>query len=475
MLLTTGCAGDDGGRGSGADARTDGAAGVETSAARADVPCAEGDVGLGRTLPASSAEGAPSTEWTLCFHLDPQRGMVLRDVRLGTADSAVLVAHEIGIAQLEVPYDTGARLTSDITSAGFGGTKMQTLSGTECPGERLTLAVPDIGDGTKFGDVHERDVLCSEVADAGLAYRSEENGTLEAARHTAWSLSTISKVGWYEYVTRYTLSSDGSIGVALGATGDLSPVDFTDDPHHGHDVAPSEGERPPYAASHSHNAVWRVHWALRTGDGDAAAADEGLAVEQYDARDTGRRGDQSSVLDGGLTRLEHPTLARRTDRRWWRVLAPGVLNADGHPISYEIELGRTDSFTLSHDETPTGKGKETDPTYDVAFTNADDCQVFATANRGACGAGVPDYVDLGRTRPLSDVVSWVAVGFHHVPRDEDQSPMQLHWQGFTLLPRDLTAQRLDVPPDRADLNGQPDDWNGEPLDELSDGGAGLGQ
>lgn len=113
--------------------------------------------------------------------------------------------------------------------------------------------------------------------------------------------------------------------------------------------------------------------------------------------------------------------------------------------------------------------------YDVAFTNADDCQVFATANRGACGNGVLDYVAAGGQHQLSDVVSWVAVGYHHVPRDEDQSPMQLHWQGFTLQPRDLTAQRLDVPTERTDLNGQPDEWNGEPIDELTEDGAGLGQ
>ncbi|WP_134324151.1 hypothetical protein [Cumulibacter soli] len=55
----------------------------------------------------------------------------------------------------------------------------------------------------------------------------------------------------------------------------------------------------------------------------------------------------------------------------------------------------------------------------------------------------------------SDVVSWVAVGFRHVARDEDQGPMEAHWQGFTLLPRDLTAQRINPPDGYADLNGKP--------------------
>jgi primary-amine oxidase len=44
--------------------------------------------------------------------------------------------------------------------------------------------------------------------------------------------------------------------------------------------------------------------------------------------------------------------------------------------------------------------------------------------------------------------------------------MEMHWQGFILRPRDLTAQRVDLPEGRRDLNGQPEEWNGEPVDEL---------
>ena len=89
-----------------------------------------------------------------------------------------------------------------------------------------------------------------------------------------------------------------------------------------------------------------------------------------------------------------------------------------------------------------------------AFTEADDCQLYATANKdGSCGAGVLDFAQ--DEAELSDVVTWVAVGFHHVARDEDQSPMEMHWQGFTLTPRDLTAQRVDPPSAREDVNGKP--------------------
>ena len=443
-LSLSACGGEASGSPAGGATAAAGSLGGAGTAVDAKAHCGERAVGLTRTLSSGAA-------WTMCLHVDAKRGMVLTNVDLTAPGAKALpIAHEISLAQLEVPYDTGTRLTEDITSAGFGGTKMQDLSSKECAGELVGLAVPTIGDGSTFGDIPTRKVLCSEVTDAGLAYRSAANGAVTAARKDQWTLSTVSKVGWYEYVTRYTFGADGSITPDLGATGDLSPVDYTGDSARGSAVGSGDHD---HAASHSHNAVWRIHWALGTGP---------LAVEQYDAAPTGQQGKQSPLMDGALRRLGHATEAERASRRWWRVVAPGTKNADGHPISYEIDLGATDPFEFSED---TEHGARHG--YDVAFTNYDACQVFATGNDETCGDGVPDYVaaDLA---PLTDPVSWVAVGFHHVPRDEDQSPMELHWQGFRMVPRDLTATRMDEPAGREGGNGQPKTYEGVPLDELTD-------
>lgn len=397
----------------------------------AELDCADG-VPVAQTL----SSGAT---WSMCWSIDPKRGLVLSGIHLAPPDSApVSVIASLSLSQLEVPYDDGGRLTSDITSAGFGGTNLKTLADAACAGERLATAVPNIGDG-RFGESPVREVVCSERVDGGIAYHSSDPAGPAVSRRTDWQLSTISRVGWYEYVTQYIFGADGSIRVRLGATGDLSPVDHTDGDH-GWPVG--EGESA-HAASHSHNAVWRVHWALG-GEG-------GMAVEQYDAEPTGELGAESPLVEGRLTPLTHPVTAQWTDRRWWRVLAPGERNADGHPISYQIDMEHSDSFTFVADHGHIGEAG-----YDIAFTNSDPCQLHATRNRGGCGGGVVDFVADAGQRTLDDVVSWVAVGYHHVPRDEDQSPMELHWQGFTLAPRDLTAQRFDVPDGRGDVNGVPD-------------------
>ncbi|OSM42497.1 copper amine oxidase [Nesterenkonia sp. PF2B19] len=408
--------------------------------------CAEGALPLGQIMSSGSA-------WSMCFSVDPKRGMVLSDVHFAPADrDPVRLIQEMTLAQMEVPYDDGERLTSDITEAGFGGMRMHTLTEDECTGERLGLEIPNIGDG-EHGSTPEREVLCSETQDSGLAYRSHADGQLTVARGDEWRLSTISKVGWYEYISEYTFGSDGSIRPALGATGDLSPVDYTDE-EHGWPIGDGDAD---YAASHSHNVVWRIHWGL--------GEDEDMVVEQYDAEPTGEMGSQSPIVEGSLTRIDEPSLHEGDDRRWWRVMAPDLLNANDHPVSYEINLGVSDSFTFVHDEHHHGE----DVGYDVAFTNHDECQVFATRNRGGCGRSVQDYVE-DDSGTLDDVVSWVAVGYHHVPRDEDQSPMELHWQSFTMGPRDFTSTRADVPEEREGIDGVPEDSEfTRGLDEDEDG------
>ncbi|WP_125777149.1 copper amine oxidase [Antribacter gilvus] len=401
--------------------------------------CGDGALPLARTL----SNGAT---WQMCWSAEPDAGLVLEDVAYAPPGEApVQVFVSLTLGQLEVPYDTGRRTTEDITDQGFGGRHLRDLTEAECPGARLRGFVARLGPGSEGS---ERPVLCEEVVDGGVAFRAEEAGRTTVGRRTDLRLSTVSKVGWYEYVTQYTFGADGSVRPALGATGDLSPADFTDDPAHGWPVGPGESDR---AVSHAHNVVWRVHWGLGGPGGAAGTAPDagtagGLVVEQYDAEPTGETGPRAPVLAGGLTRIATEQVADAADRRWWRVVNPAVRNADDHAVSYEIDLGATDSFAFTADHHDGHGG------YDVAFTQADDCQRFATANRdGHCGSGVPDFAADGET--LDDVVSWVAVGFHHVPRDEDQSPMELHWQGFTMAPRDLTAQRGDVPAGHEHVNG----------------------
>lgn len=426
--------------------------------ARADSPApvraADASSRGSRGTDPACADGAPMShrfasgaEWRMCWRIDPHQGLVLSQiVYVAPGQSPLSVIKELSLSQLEVPYDDGRRMTRDITDHGFGGRNMRTLDGADCAGERIAATIPNYGTGA-IGDAETRAVLCADEIDGGLGRRSTWGGRPISQRERSFELSTISIVGWYEYVTLFRFGESGAIAPRLGATGDLSPEDFTGDARWGSPVGrlPHEG-----AVSHSHNAVWRIHWAL----GDRHT------VSEYNADFSGEMGRQSAILEGSWTSFPKEVTRRQRSRRWWRVAGPGR-NADGHAVSYKIQLEGGDDYVpramAANDGADIRGAGDGDAAfgYDVAFSEYNACEHFASRNllTHCPTKDVPGFV--ADRQELRDVVSWVAVVFHHVPRDEDQSPMELHWQGFSMAPFGAFAQNPLTPPNRVDVNGKP--------------------
>lgn len=408
------------------------------------VAAPDGDLGCGsaevtRTLESGSA-------WRMCARIDRFKGLVLEQVqfRPATGDREhagwLPVLDSVYLAQLNVPYDSAAAAFDDVTDYGFGDDQLLAQSDITCPGEALPVEQAFMR-GTQWV---ERTVpgICVQEVDAGLAWHSQagyaDNAERYADRGRALRVSSLSKISWYEYEQLVTLTDQGTITLGLGATGDLAPGALffpDDDPAVGWPVGPDPDQ---HATSHWHNATYRVDFGIDTGDQQVEQWDYHLPDPTRPAR-----------LEGtGQIRAQAFSADPDSDRQtWWRVLNPTSLNPDGHPRSYEIV---NDSIQNPHHAV-------TAPP--VSFTNADPCQEYASSNlnAGCPGLGVPEYV-AGDTGPLVDPVAWVNVGFHHIDRDEDQSPMPVHWQEFSLVPRDLLAQQATTPAERTCVNGSVSLW-----------------
>ncbi|MEV4629357.1 primary-amine oxidase [Micromonospora sp. NPDC049523] len=366
--------------------------------------------------------------WQLCWRMDDRTGLVLERVAYqGKRDAnPITVLNQVTIAQLNVPYDSGANEWNDITSYGFGGRYLQQMSAVDCKGGSRR------GVWTEDGQ-SETKVMCVKVEDTGLAYRLQGETPEQpiAKQGQDVVLRTIAKVGWYEYITEYRLQDDGAIAVRLGATGDLAPRDYTTVD----DGWPLGAGQTDFATNHYHSAFWKVDFNIG-GRGQEK-------VEQYDTAPTGENGTRAAIYHTTKTAVATEAPLNTALRRWWRVVSPTSKNSDGHNRSYELELGASDAYEAH---------PETQP--DVTFTQYKPCEKFATFNLDpeCAGRGILDYSD---GESLTDPVMWVRVGYHHVPRDEDQSPMPVHWQGFDLLPRDYTATNPIGPASRLDVNGRP--------------------
>lgn len=359
------------------------------------------------------------TRWQMCWRTDAKTGLVLDKVAVkGPRDPKLaMVLDSITLAQLNVPYDTGETEFNDLTSFGMGAEALQPLAPADCKGTRR-------GEWTGTGESSQK-VLCISVQEHGLAYRSADGGDGDLPRSKQGNdlvLSVISKVGWYEYMAEYRLSDNGKITARLGATGDLSPGDFSDK-HHGWPVGQGNSQ---FSANHYHTAFWRVHPNIG-GTGKNA-------VEQFD---TVREGAGPTSAKFKTTRK---TIAREANlstalRRKWRMVSPTSKNTDGHPRSYELVFGTNDLYEAHKELVP-----------DVSVTEYKACEKFATFNLDPQCRG-KSVLEFANREKITNPLIWVRVGFHHIPRDEDQSPMPTHWQGFDLVPRDFSADnQLAAPP-----------------------------
>ncbi|MFE0640767.1 copper amine oxidase [Streptomyces sp. NPDC058877] len=369
------------------------------------------------------------TTWRMCWRYDIDAGLVLDRITYQPPGARVPipVLNSARLAQIHVPYDDGGAEYDDLTGAGFGW-GLQNLKPAECPGGTLTtIKVPEVGDVKG---------LCTTTRARGHAYRMASDGGSKVWQAQAKDLLvyTVNKTGWYEYITEWRFTADGTIGANVGATGSLSPVDYDATDDRGWPLG--RGSRD-YATSHAHNIFWKLDFGL-----DGSTKDR---IEQYDSTVTTPTGGGGPTVKTKRTVITKELAGDAKNMRWWRVVSGTGKNADGHARSYEIAPGHTDTHA--------GRAFTR---HDVYFTQSRACERFASNNIGGCASPAGDSVDTwvnGET--LTRPTVWVNIGFHHIARDEDQQPMPVHWQGFQLVPRDVTAMNPLTPPDLASQNGRP--------------------
>ncbi|MDX3089298.1 copper amine oxidase [Streptomyces sp. ME02-6978a] len=376
------------------------------------------------------------TTWRMCWSYEAEAGLVLSDVSYQPpGESApIKVLSTAKLAQIHVPYDDGSVEYSDLTGAGFGQGLLEMAPG-ECPGGTIkTVKVPEAWDPSR----ENVKGLCTTTRARGHAYRMQSDTGNKVFQQQGKDLLvyTVNQTGWYEYITEWRFQDDGTIHMNVGATGTLAPGDYNATDNHGWPLG--KGARA-YATSHSHNVFWRLNFAL---DGSSKAK-----VEQYDSKVTApANGNEAPTNSTTRTKVTKELAGDAKTMRWWRVVSESGKNKDQHARSYEIVPGSSAKYS--------GRGYTK---HDVYFTQYKKCEQFASDNLRNCGSGGGKSVDKwvnGET--LKHPIVWVNVGFHHVARDEDQQPMPVHWQGFSLAPRDVTAMNPLTPAELADQNGDYD-------------------
>ncbi|MGW1951242.1 copper amine oxidase [Streptomyces sp. NPDC001920] len=372
------------------------------------------------------------TTWRMCWRYDGKAGLVLEKISYQPKGEAqpIKVLNSARLGQIHVPYDDGSVEYDDLTGFGFAQGLM-TLAPSECPGGTIkSVKVPEAWD-PQNANVKG---LCTTTRARGHAYRMQGDSANKVYQAQSKDLLvyTVNQVGWYEYMTEWRFQDDGTVTMNVGATGSLSYDDY--DAGDGRGWPIGKGDRAK-ATSHSHNVFWRLDFGL-----DGSTKNK---VEQYDsAVSAPTAGDRAPTTKTTRTKVTKELAGDAKAYRWWRMVSATGKNKDGHARSYEIVPGVSTKYP--------GRSYTK---HDVYVTEYNKCEKFATHNPG-CGDTHPKSVDkwVGG-QALTHPIVWTNVGFHHIARDEDQQPMPVHWQGFSIVPRDVTAMNPLTPSELAWQNG----------------------
>jgi Cu2+-containing amine oxidase len=362
---------------------------------------------------------ANGARWQMCWERREAEGIVFHDVTytpIGGQPTEVLGS--AALAQIHVPYDDNGARFHDLSDFGLGGIDTED---PEFSTMQLLDQPADCPDGALIDDAGY-DLLCQSELPIGYGYKDYDN----QIQATTLNLHSTSCIGAYCYVASWNFDDDGTIRPEVGATGSLQRDDGNR-----HNGWPIGGGR--FAVAHMHNFYWRLDFDI-----DGTPTDD--RVEQMETLPAPNSGHQ--ILNN--RRIAITTEAARRvapgSFRSWRVRDLTTRNADNHPISWEL-MPNTDNIFR-------GPAYEPWTHRELYVTRNRGCQRFASHNpgTGGCASNLASFVN-GESLSGQDLVVWYGSSFHHLPRDEDEDHMHPHWTGFSIIPRDLSAENPgDVDP-----------------------------
>jgi primary-amine oxidase len=391
--------------------------------------------------------------WRFHLRAGMRPGSVLSMVEVRDGVRWRSVAYQMHLSEVFVPYmdpdqSWYFRTYMDSGEYGFGNLLSPLRTGVDCPSYArfLTVTMPqDDGEPIQIPNaicLFERSVGDPAWRHYETVGRSPQNQTPAVGRPASeLVVRSAAAIGNYDYLVDYVFHQDGSIRVAVGATGvdatkgvasqSMKDPTAAADTHYGTLIAP--GLVAPF---HSHYFNFRLDLDI-----------DGVANDFMRERLTQQALPEGSPRRSLYSVTSEMPASEKVARSSIEPGSPALYHFGNHNV--ESALGHHPGYMLM----PEGS-------YVHPLLAADDPPVrrnsylhdqlsvtsYAPAERYAGGrfAMMSDGSDtLGawtaRDRPIGnrDIVAWYTVGFHHITRMEDWPVMPTHWFGFTLMPHNF--------------------------------------
>lgn len=388
--------------------------------------------------------------WRFHFRMDMRRGLVLSRVRYLDGGRERSVMYQGSLSELFVPYmdpadpwnyqgyfDLGTYPFS------FGGIASSLEPGVECP---LYASYFHHYVVTEKGAPRERQrTACLFERNAGdvMWRHTRGGGQLNEARpRTDLVLRMYMNAGNYDYLFDWVFQQDGSLVVNLGATG-MDQVKAASGTPRDNDYGRLIASKL-VGVNHSHFFSFRL-------DLDVDGAANSLLVDRLKTEtlpaDNPRRSVWRVETMAAATEKDGMRMAPMSAPEIWRIVNPAVANPFGWPVGYEIE-GHGAMSLMTPDDYMRKRAGFVDHTLWV--TPYAPGELYASGDyptNSVAGDGLVKWTAANRPIANTDLVAWLTLGFHHVPKPEDWPVMPVAWHSFAIRPVGFFARNpsLDLP------------------------------
>lgn len=379
--------------------------------------------------------------WHFRFRLDPRVGPVINLVRYQDGDKLRSIMYEGSLSEMFVPYMDpdewwSTRAFLDAGEFMLGGL-IKPVGPDDCPAhaQYFTGLVPS----DKGTPVSKPQLACLfEHATDGPAWRHSEDGLISGRPARELVLRTSAVAGNYDYLLDWVFQQDGTIRVAVGATGIVETKAVKEEsvdhqmgggpskPEYGTLVAPNV-----MAVNHDHYFSYRIDLDV-DGTNNSFMVDR-LVPQQISGKarksiwgveSSIAHTEKDAILD---IDLRHPGM--------WHFINPMQHGAVGYPTGYEIMPGPTAVSIMSPDDPAQKMGAFSEHQMWVTPYNPDEIYAsgtYVTTNKDPNGLAA--WTKANRSIENTDIVGWYTLGFHHVVRLEDWPVMPTLWHDFLIRP-----------------------------------------
>ncbi len=380
--------------------------------------------------------------WSLHMRTDRRSGLILSLVRFNDNGNKRMVAYQMALSEMFVPYMDPAEtwaFKSFLDAGEYGlGYLISTLApGRDCPHNAVFIdaLIPSDQGGVFRAD---KAICVFERNTGDPAWRHYQAGA--ARNYSAPQVELVVRmaptIGNYDYLVDYVFQLRGTIKVRVGASGldALKMVSSAradsptarEDLRYGNLVAPYT-----VAPYHDHYFSFRLDLDI-DGQKNLLLLD---TVQPQTLPAESRRRSLWTLRTSQIVKEGAVTHGGGNKRVHWRLINPNKRTPLGHFPGYYLVPGHVVTSLLTADDPPQQRALfSSNPLWVTRRKPGEYWSAGNFPNQSQGGEGLPQYVADGESVANQDLVLWYNIGYHHLTLPEDFPVLPTMWHEFMLRP-----------------------------------------